>query len=142
LFYKGLLTRRQKRILIRRKGIGPAPQTERKITMTTSNKIASKYSAAMEAAIRAEPVLNADVAARLAATPLFAGVSARGIIAKINRMDDVTYVNKAKVTKTGGAVEQKEAIVAEIEKFTGLQLTGLEKAPKPVLQALRAQLVS
>jgi hypothetical protein len=110
--------------------------------MTTSNKIASKYSAAMEAAIRAEPILNADVAARLAATPLFAAVSARGIIAKINRMDDVTYVNKAKVTKTGGAVEQKEAIVAEIEKFTGLQLTGLEKAPKPVLQALRAQLVS
>jgi hypothetical protein len=95
----------------------------------------------METAMRAEPVLNAEVAARLAATPLFAAVSARGIIAKAGRMEGVNYVNKSKVTKSGGAVEQKEAIVAEIEKFTGLQLTGLEKAPKPVLQALRDQLV-
>jgi hypothetical protein len=103
--------------------------------MTTA-KNTSQYTTAMEAAIRAEHVLNAEVAARLAGEfgPKF---TARGVIAKISRMPDVTYQRKAKVTKSGGAVEQKEAIVAEIAKIVDANLDGLDKAPKPVLQTLR-----
>lgn len=103
--------------------------------MTTA-KNASQYTAAMEAAIRAEPVLNADVAARLA-SEFGSKFTARGVIAKISRMPDVTYTRKAKVTKSGGVVEQKEDIVSEIASFVGATLDGLDKAPKPVLQALR-----
>jgi len=102
----------------------------------TTPKNASQYTAAMEAAIRAEPVLNAEVAARLA-TEFGPKFTARGVIAKIARMPDVTYQRKAKVTKTGAAVEQKEAIVAEIATLVGANLDGLDKAPKPVLQTIR-----
>jgi len=107
--------------------------------MTTA-KNASQYTADMEAAIRAEPVLNAEVAARLATSfgPKFTG---RGVIAKISRMEGVTYQKKAKVTKTGEAVEQKEAIAAEIAELVGANLDGLDKAPKPALQAIRNFLV-
>jgi Cu/Ag efflux pump CusA len=104
--------------------------------MTTQAKNASQYTAAMEAAIRAEPVLNAAIAARLAGEfgPKF---TARGVIAKISRMEGVSYQRKAKVTKSGGAIEQKEAIVAEIAALVGANLEGLDKAPKPVLQTIR-----
>jgi hypothetical protein len=99
-------------------------------------KTAPKYTTQHEATISAQPVLNAEVAAALATE---FGFTARSVIAKIGRMpvEKARYANKAKQTKSGDPVEQKEAIVAQIETFTGLQLTGLEKAPKPVLQALR-----
>lgn len=107
----------------------------------TTPKNASQYTAAMEAAIRAEPVLNAEVAARLAGEfgPKF---TARGVIAKISRMPDVTYTRKAKTTKSGGVVEQKEEIVAEIAALVGATLDGLDKAPKPVLQTIRDYLAA
>lgn len=104
--------------------------------MTTQAKATSQYTPAMEAAIRAEPILNAVVAARLAGE-FGEKFTARGVIAKISRMDGVVYQRKAKVTKSGGAVEQKEAIVAEIAGFVGSNLDGLDKAPKPVLQTIR-----
>lgn len=95
----------------------------------------SKYTAEMEATLRAEPVLNQAVAERLAAE-FGEKFTARSVIAKINRMG-LAYERKAKVTKTGAPIEQKEAIVAEIAELTGANLDGLEKAPKPALQALR-----
>lgn len=100
-----------------------------------AKKNASKYTPAMEAAIRAEPVLNQSVANRLAETfgPDFTGKS---VIAKINRMG-LPYERKVAVTKTGGKVESKTDIVAEIATFVSGNLDGLDKAPKPALQALR-----
>lgn len=108
---------------------------------TTVAKTASKYTPAMEAAIRAEPLLNAEVAERLAASfgPSF---TARMVIAKINRMTDVTYVNKAKVTKSGGKVESKADIVAQIQEMVKGNLEGLDKAPKPALQTVRDYLAA
>jgi len=98
-------------------------------------KSASKYSAAQEAAIRAEPVLNQEVANRLAAEfgPSFTG---RSVIAKINRMG-LTYQRKVATTKSGDPVENKAALVKEIAGFVTGNLDGLDKAPKPALQALR-----
>ncbi len=95
----------------------------------------SKYTAAMEQAIRDEPVLNQAVANRLASEfgPNFTG---RMVIAKINSMK-LPYQKKAAVTKTGEPVERKELLVAEIAKFVEGNLDGLDKAPKPALQAIR-----
>jgi len=100
-----------------------------------AKKTASKYTPAMEAAIRAEPVLNQEVATRLAASfgPEFSG---RSVIAKINRMG-LTYQRKVAVTKSGGKVESKETICAEIARYVEGNLDGLDKAPKPALQAIR-----
>lgn len=103
--------------------------------MTTTKKPTSKYSAAQEAAIRAEPVLNQAVADRLAAEfgPSFTGKS---VIAKINRMG-LPYQRKVAVTKTGAPVESKATICAQISELVSGNLDGLDKAPKPALQALR-----
>jgi hypothetical protein len=103
-------------------------------------KSASKYSATQEATIRAEPVLNQAVAARLAAEfgPAF---TTRSVIAKINRMN-LPYQRKVAVTKTGAPVEQKAALVAEIAELVGATLDGLDKAPKPALQAIRDYLAA
>ena len=100
-----------------------------------AKEIKSKYSPAMEQAIRDEPVLNQAVAERLAASfgPDFTG---RMVIAKISNMK-LPYERKQPTTKTGEPVEQKAALVAEISKIVGANLDGLDKAPKPVLQALR-----
>ena len=105
-----------------------------------TNKTASKYTPAMEQAIRDEPVLNQAVASRLAESfgPAFTG---RMVIAKINSMK-LPYQKKAAVTKTGEPVERKEVLVTEIAKFVEGNLDGLEKAPKPVLQAIRDALAA
>ncbi len=102
---------------------------------TQTKKTASKYTPAMEAAIRAEPVLNQEVAARLAAE-FGKDFSTRSVIAKITRMQ-LPYQRKVAVTKTGAPVESKEKIVSEIADLVGATLDGLDKAPKPVLQTLR-----
>lgn len=98
----------------------------------------SKYTVAQEAAIRAEPVLNQAVAERLAAEfgPKFTG---RSVIAKINRMG-LTYQRKVAVTKSGLPIESKADIVAELATMVEGNLDGLDKAPKPALQALRTAL--
>lgn len=102
---------------------------------TTAKKSASKYTAAMEAAITAAAPLNQAKATELAAQfgPTF---TSRSVIAKAVRMG-VAYERKVAVTKTGAKVESKEKIVAEIAAVVAANLDGLEKAPKPVLQALR-----
>lgn len=108
-----------------------------------AKKTASKYTPAMEAAIRAaasEGPLNQDVANRLAAEfgPDFSG---RSVIAKINRMQ-LPYARKVAVTKTGAKVESKETICKEIGSLVSGNLDGLDKAPKPALQALRDALAA
>lgn len=100
-----------------------------------TKQTASKYTAAMEQAIRAEPVLNQAVANRLAGE-FGPGFTGRMVIAKINSMK-LPYEKKAAVTKTGEPVERKELLVAEIAKFVQGNLEGLDKAPKPALQAIR-----
>ena len=105
----------------------------------TASKPTSQYTASHEAAIRAaaaEGPLNQARAAELAAEfgPKF---TTRGVIAKISRMEGVAYQRKVATTKTGEAVEQKAALVAEIATLVGANLDGLDKAPKPALQAIR-----
>ena len=100
-----------------------------------TKQAASKYTAAMEKAIRDEPVLNQAVANRLAES-FGPGFTGRMVIAKINSMQ-LPYQKKAAVTKTGEPVERKELLVAEIAKFVQGNLEGLDKAPKPALQAIR-----
>lgn len=108
--------------------------------MATNKKATSKYTPAMEAAIRAEPVLNQEVATRLAASfgPDF---TARSVIAKITRMG-LAYQRKQPTTKSGDPVEKKDGLVSEIAEIVGANLDGLDKAPKPVLQKLRDYLAA
>ena len=98
-------------------------------------KSTSKYTPAMEAAIREAAPLNQAKATDLAAS-FGADFSARSVIAKAVRME-VPYERKVAVTKAGAPIERKEAIVAEIASMVGANLDGLEKAPKGALQALR-----
>lgn len=112
--------------------------------MTAQAKNTSQYTAAHEAAIRAaaaESPLNQARAAALAFD--FNGgsetgkFSTRGVVAKISRMDGVSYQRKVATTKSGDPVEQKAALVTEISALVGANLDGLDKAPKPALQAIR-----
>ena len=107
---------------------------------TVAKKSASKYTAAMEAAIRDAAPLNQEKAAQLAVS-FGAGFSGRSVTAKAVRMG-VAYERKVAVTKTGAKVESKEKIVAEIAELIGASLDGLEKAPKPALQAVRDYLAA
>lgn len=106
---------------------------------STSNKAAkaANYSAAQEARIAevaAEGVINAERAASLA-TEL--GKTTRSVIAKVIRMNPAWYQSKQPTTKTGEPVEHKDDLVAEIGRVVEGNLTGLEKAPKAALIALR-----
>lgn len=102
---------------------------------TSAKASASKYTPAMEAELTALSVtgLNAEVAATFAEKH---GLAPRSVIAKINRMG-LPYAKKVRVTKSGGKIESKETITAQIAEVIGANLEGLEKAPKPVLQAVR-----
>ena len=119
--------------------MGPGKTKGRKTTMTAqAKKSASKYSPAQEQRIRdaaAAGPLNQAVAETLAAE-FGEGFTGKSVIAKINRMS-LPYARKVAVTKTGGKVESKSDIVAEIATFVEGNLDGLDKAPKPALQALR-----
>jgi hypothetical protein len=98
-------------------------------------KQTSKYSADQVARIQAEPVLNQAVAARLAAE-FGPGFTTKSVIAKITRME-LPYQRKLPTTKSGDPVESKATIVAELATLVEGNLDGLDKAPKPALQALR-----
>ena len=62
----------------------------------------------------------------------------RSIRAKATRMG--IYKAAEKVSKTGGKIESKEEIAADIAAIVGKNMDGLEKAPKLVLQILRTKL--
>ena len=95
----------------------------------------SKYSAEQEVRIRAEAPLNQAKAAALA-TEFGPKFSARSVTAKAVRMG-VAYDRKQPTTKSGDPVESKATIVAELATMVEGNLDGLDKAPKPALQALR-----
>ena len=63
------------------------------------------------------------------------GKSARSLVAKIIRMG-VPYERKQPTTKTGEPVISKTKLVEQISAVVEGNLDGLEKAPKPALQAL------
>jgi len=97
-------------------------------------KTAPKYTAQMEQRIRETSPLNQATTDALAAEFGLTGASVR---AKISRMAGVKYERKIATTKTGAPVEHKDAIVAQLAELVGANLDGLDKAPKPALQALR-----
>lgn len=100
-----------------------------------SKEVVKNYTAEQEAELEAAGVIDNDLALEFAAK---FGKDVRSIRAKAVRMG--LYKAKEKVSKTGGKIESKEAIVADIAELVGKNLDGLEKAPKLVLQTLRAKL--
>lgn len=93
------------------------------------------FSEAQEQRIRdaaAAGTLNAAVAATLADE---FGKTPRSVIAKIVRMG-LPYATKQRTTKTGEPIVSKTKLVEQIGAVVDGNLEGLEKAPKPALQAL------
>lgn len=107
--------------------------TEGNCEMT--KEVAKNYTEAQEAELAAAGLIDNELALEFAAK---FGKDVRSIRAKAVRMG--IYKAKEKVSKTGGKIESKEAIVADIAAIVGKNLDGLEKAPKLVLQTLRSKL--
>ena len=108
-------------------------ETEGNVDMT--KEVTKNYTEAQEARLAEFDVIDNDTAIELAAE---LGKDVRSIRAKAVRMG--LYKAKDKVSKSGGKIESKEAIVADIAALVGKNLDGLEKAPKQALIALRAKL--
>jgi hypothetical protein len=108
-------------------------ETEGNVDMT--KEVTKNYTEAQEARLAEFDVIDNDTAIELAAE---LGKDVRSIRAKAVRMG--LYKAKDKVSKSGGKIESKEAIVADIAALVGKSLDGLEKAPKQALIALRAKL--
>ena len=105
--------------------------------MTTTKTVERNYSEAQEAELMAAGIIDNAKAIEFAAK---FGKDVRSIRAKAVRMG--IYKAAEKVSKTGGKVESKEAIVSDIAKIVGKNLDGLEKAPKLVLQTIRSKLAA
>lgn len=103
----------------------------------TMAKEVKNYTAAQEARMEEFAVIDNELAMELAAE---FGKDVRSVRAKAVRMG--IYKAKEKVSKTGGKIESKEAIVADIAAIVGRNLDGLEKAPKQALITLRAKLAA
>lgn len=97
--------------------------------------VEKNYSESQEAELAAAGIIDNAKALEFAAK---FGKDVRSIRAKAVRMG--IYKAAEKVSKTGGKIESKEAIVADIAALVGKNLDGLEKAPKLVLQILREKL--
>lgn len=100
-----------------------------------AKEIERNYSEAQEAELMAAGIIDNDKAMEFAAK---FGKDVRSVRAKAVRMG--IYKAKEKVSKTGGKIESKEEIVAEIAALVNKNMDGLEKAPKLVLQILRERL--
>ena len=105
--------------------------------MTTTKTVERNYSEAQEAELMAAGIIDNAKAIEFAAK---FDKDVRSIRAKAVRMG--IYKAAEKVSKTGGKVESKEAIVSDIAKIVGKNLDGLEKAPKLVLQTIRSKLAA
>ena len=114
-------------------GISNHQETEGNVDMT--KEVAKNYTEAQEAELLAAGEIDNELALEFAAK---FGKDVRSIRAKAVRMG--IYKAAEKVSKSGAPIERKEAIVADIAAIVGKNLDGLEKAPKQVLVALRAQL--
>ena len=95
------------------------------------------YTEAQEAELAAAGMIDNELAIEFAAK---FNKDVRSIRAKAVRMG--IYKSAEKVSKTGGKIESKEAIVADIAKIVGKNLDGLEKASKQSLIAIRAKLAA
>ena len=100
-----------------------------------SKEVVKNYTAAQEARFEEFDVIDNDTALMLADE---FGKDVRSVRAKAVRLG--IYKAKEKTSKTGGKIESKEDIVKDIADLVGKNLDGLEKAPKLVLQELRARL--
>lgn len=100
-----------------------------------SKEVLKNYTAAQEARFEEFDVIDNDIALMLADE---FGKDVRSVRAKAVRLG--IYKAKEKTSKTGGKIESKEDIVKDIADLVGKNLDGLEKAPKLVLQELRARL--
>jgi hypothetical protein len=110
------------------------------MTTQSTAKTASKYTPAQEAVLRdSQPLDQAKseaLAARFNAETNSTKYTGKSVAAKANRMG-LTYIRKVAVSKTGSKIEQKDEIVSEIGRIVGLNVEGLDKAPKLALQNLR-----
>lgn len=111
--------------------------------MTTATKATTTektYSEAQEAFLTQAAIDNGGkIDGALAETlAIELGKDVRSIRAKAARMG--IYQAAVKTSKTGGPVETKEDIAADIAKLVGSSLDGLEKASKLALQRVRAAL--
>lgn len=79
--------------------------------------------------------IDKDIAAELAEESIFAGKSARAIIAKASNMG--VYRKAVKQSVNGGPVERKADIAKDIENILGQNLDGLDMAPMVALKRLR-----
>lgn len=95
------------------------------------------YTEAQEARMREFDVIDNDTAMLLADE---FGKDVRSVRAKAVRLG--IYKAKERVSKSGGKIESKEQIVAEISELVGKNLDGLEKASKQALVAIRAKLAA
>lgn len=107
--------------------------TEGNCEMT--KEVAKNYTEAQEAELAAAGLIDNELALEFAAK---FGKDVRSIRAKAVRMG--IYKAKERVSKTGGKIESKEQIVADISALVGKSLDGLEKASKQSLIAIRAKL--
>lgn len=108
-------------------------QNEGKSEMT--KEVAKNYTEAQEARMAEFEFIDAATAQELADE---FGKNVKSVIAKAVRMG--IYKAKERTSKTGGKIETKEEIVAEISELVGKSLDGLEKASKQALIAIRAKL--
>lgn len=90
------------------------------------------FTEAQEARISETAPHNLASATELAAEM---GKSPRSLVAKMVRMG-VAYERKQPTTKTGEPVVSKADLVEQIGAVVDGNLEGLEKAPKPALQAV------
>lgn len=104
--------------------------------MTTTAKTTEKnYTEAQEAILLAAGIIDNAKALELAAK---FGKDVKSVRAKAVRMG--IYKAAEKKSKSGGAIESKEKIAADIAAIIGKSMEGLEKAPKLALQQIRAKL--
>lgn len=106
-------------------------------TCEMTKEAVKNYTEAQEAELAAAGLIDNDLALEFAAK---FGKDVRSIRAKAVRMG--IYKAKERVSKTGGKIESKEAIVADIAALVGKNLDGLEKASKQSLIAIRAKLAA
>ncbi len=110
-------------------------ETEGNVDMT--KEVTKNYTEAQEAELMAAGIIDNEAAIEFAAK---FNKDVKSVRAKAVRMG--IYKAKEKVSKTGGKIESKEAIVADIAAIVGRNLDGLEKASKQSLIAIRAKLAA
>jgi hypothetical protein len=121
-----------KKFLTARPKVAITNHNEGKKSMENKN-----YTEAQEARMAEFEFIDAAIAKELADE---FGKNQKSVIAKAVRMG--IYKAKEKTSKTGGKIESKEQIVADIATLVGTSLTGLEKASKQSLLAIRDKLAA